>query len=54
MSCFKIIKMNEKINKFLLPGDKFVPEMHLKQPGFTYRAYGPLKKTKKEFKNLKK
>ena len=46
--------MNEKINKLLLPGDKFMPEMHLKQPGFTYRAYGPLKKTKKEFKNLKK
>ena len=32
-----------------------MPEMHLKQPGFIYRAYGPLKKkTKKEFKNLKK
>ena len=29
------IKMNELINKFLLAGDKFMPEMHLKQPGFT-------------------
>ena len=30
--------MNEMINKFLLPGDKFMPEMHLRQPGFTYSA----------------
>ena len=28
--------MNEIVNKFLLAGDKFIPEMHLKQPGFTY------------------
>ena len=41
------IKMNEIINKFLLVGDKFMPEMHLKQPGFTYIACGPFKKTKK-------
>ena len=27
--------MNEIVNKFLLAGDKFMPEMHLKQPGFT-------------------
>ena len=32
--------MNEIINKFLLAGDKFMPEMHLKQPGFTYSACG--------------
>ena len=32
--------MNEKGNKFLLSGDKFMPEMHLKQPGFTYSACG--------------
>ena len=29
-------KMNGIINKFLLAGDKFMPEMHLRQPGFTY------------------
>ena len=47
--------MNEKVNKFLLTGDKFMPEMHLKQPGFTYSACGLVtKKKKKEFKNLKK
>ena len=28
-------KMNEIVNKFLLVGDKFMPEMHLKQPDFT-------------------
>ena len=39
--------MNEIINKFLLVGDKFMPEMHLKQPGFTYSACGPFTKNKK-------
>ena len=33
--------MNEIVNKFLLAGDKFMPEMHLKQPGCTYSACGP-------------
>ena len=47
------IKMNEIVNKFLLAGDKFMPEMHLKQPGLTYSACGPFTKNK-EFKNLKK
>ena len=28
-------KINAIVNKFLLAGDKFIPEMHLKQPGFT-------------------
>ena len=32
--------MNEIVNKFLLAGDKFMSEMHLKQTGFTYRACG--------------
>ena len=30
----KIINMNNLINKFLLAGDKFMPEMHLRQPRF--------------------
>ena len=47
------IKMNEIVNKFLLAGDKFMPEMHLKQPRFTFSACGWFtKKIKKEFKNL--
>ena len=43
--------MNEIGNKFLLVGDKFMLEMHLKQPGFTYSACGPFTK-KKELKIL--
>ena len=35
------IKMNEIVNKSLLAGDKFMPEIHLKQPGFTYSTCGP-------------
>ena len=46
--------MNKIVNKFLLAGNKFMPEMHLKQPGFTYSACGPFTKTKKESKSLKK
>ena len=38
--------MNEIINKFLLVGDKFMPQMHLRQPGFTYSACGPFTKNK--------
>ena len=38
--------MNEIVNKFLLVGDKFMPEMHLKQPSFTYSACGPFTKNK--------
>ena len=38
--------MNEIVNKFLLVGDKFMPEMHLRQPGFTYSACRPFTKTK--------
>ena len=46
--------MNEIVNKLLLAGDKFMPELHLRQPGFGYSACVPLQKTKKEYKNLKK
>ena len=44
-------KKNEIVNKLLLVGDKFMPEMHLKQPAFTYSACGPF--TKKQRKNWK-
>ena len=46
--------MNQIVNKFLLAGDKFMPEMHLKQPGFTYSACGPFTKNKETIQNLKK
>ena len=36
--------MNEIVNKFLLAGDKFMPEMHLRQPQFVYSACGPFTK----------
>ena len=36
----KIINMNNIINKFLLAGAKFVPEMHLRQPQFVYSTCG--------------
>ena len=45
--------MNERVNKFLLAGDKFVPEMHLKQPGFTYSACGPFAKNKEKIQKFK-
>ena len=38
--------MNEIVNKFLLAGDKFIPEIHLKCPGFTYSSCGPFTKNK--------
>ena len=31
--------MTEIVNKFLFAGDKFMPEMHMRQPGFTYKIY---------------
>ena len=45
--------MNEIVNKFLLTGDKFMPEMHLKQPGFTQSACGPFTKNKERIQKLK-
>ena len=48
------IKMNEIVNKFLLAGDTFMPEMHLKQPGFTHSACGPFTKNKERIKKIKK
>ena len=47
-------KMNEIVNRFLLAGDKFMPEMHLKQPGFTCSACGPFTKNKERIQKLKK
>ena len=44
--------MNEIVKKFLLAGDKFLLEMHLKQPGFTYRACGPLTKNKERIQKI--
>ena len=45
--------MNEIVNKFLLTGDKFMPEMHLKQPRFIYSACGPFTKNKERIQKFK-
>ena len=46
--------MIEIVNRLLSAGDKFMPEMYLRQPGFTYSTYGLFTKNKERFKNLKK
>ena len=45
--------MNEIVNKILLAGDKFMLEMHLKQPGYTYSACGPFTKNKERVQKFK-
>ena len=44
--------MNAIVNQFLLAGDKIIPEMHLRQPGFTYSACGPFTKNKERMGNF--
>ena len=44
--------MNGIVNKFLLAGDKFMSEMHLKQPQFTYNACGPFTKNKEKIERF--
>ena len=45
--------MNETVDKFLLAGNKFIPEMHLKQPRFTYSACGPFTKIRERIQKFK-
>ena len=49
----KSYKINKIVNKFLLAGDKFMPEMHLKQPGVTYSACRPFTKNKERVQKFK-
>ena len=46
-------KMNNVINKFLLIGDKFMPEIHLRQPQFTYSACGPFTNDEERIQKFK-
>ena len=46
--------MNNIINKFFLAGDKFMPEMHLRQPQFVYSACGPFTRLKERIKEFKR
>ena len=45
--------MNNVINKFLLAGDKFMPEIHLRKPQFTYSACGPFTKHEQRIQKFK-
>ena len=45
--------MNEIINKFLLAGDKLIPEIHLKEAALTYSACGAFTKNKERIQNFK-
>ena len=47
-----LINMNNIINKFLLAGDKFMPEMHLRQPQFVYSACGTFTRHKERIKEF--
>ena len=49
-----LINMNNVINKFLLAVDKFMPEMHLRQPQFVYSACGPFTRHKERIKEFKR
>ena len=46
-------KINEIVNKILLAGDIFMPEMHLRQPQFVYSACGPFTKNKERIQKFK-
>ena len=41
------------VNKFLLARDKFMPEKHLRQPGFTYSAWRPFTKNEERITKFK-
>ena len=45
--------MNEIVNTFLLAGDEFMPDMHLKQPRFTYSAFRPFTKNNERIQEFK-
>ena len=58
MLCFEyhsieMHKMNDIVNRFLLSGDKFIPETDLIQPGFTCSACGPFSKNKERIQKFK-
>ena len=46
-------KINDIINRFSLAGEKFMSEIHLRQPGFTYSACGPFTKKKERIQKFK-
>ena len=57
MFCFECssieYKMNDIVNTFLLTGHRYMPAMHLKQPGHTYSACGRFTKSKERIQKFK-
>ena len=53
LDAISLYKVNHIINTFLLGGDKFMPEMHLRQTQFTYSACGPFTKHKQRIQKFK-
>ena len=53
LDAVSLYKMNNIINKLLLAGNKFMPEMHLRQPQLTYSACGPFTKDKQRIQKFK-
>ena len=53
LDAISLYKMNNIINKFLLAGAKFMPEMHLRQPQFTYSGCRPFTKHKQRIQKFK-
>ena len=45
--------MNKISSKFLLTRDKFIPELHLKQPGFIYSGCGSSSKHRQRIKKFR-
>ena len=52
-SSIQMYKMNNIVNKLLFVGDRLMPEMHLKQAGFTYSACSPFTKNKERIQKFK-
>ena len=51
-TCKQHIKINEIVNQFLLVGDEFMQEIHLKQPDFIYSVCGPFTKIKERIEKF--
>ena len=47
------LKLNKIIHKLLLTGDKFMVQLHLKHPGFTYSASGPFTKLRERIQKVR-
>ena len=45
--------MNEIVSRIFKAGDKFMPEMYLRKPGFTYSARGPFTENKERILKFK-